>query len=113
MNSSTFSFAPAAFVPFRDRRVLRRVRSIRREDIETHPNPDFHIRVVRDMQMGVLQLTDQFYRLKTAMDAGEEVCFILPNPNPAYLHLAGLINRFGVHCRKFWIGDNSHRAFPI
>ena len=40
---SVFKFEPAPFVPFKDKEVIKRCRSIKREDIEKHPNPDFKI----------------------------------------------------------------------
>ena len=98
-----FKFQPARCVPFRDREICLRVRSIRREDIEKHPNPDFKIRVVRDSEINWKRFTDQFYRLKTGLDEGREVSFIMGNPNPDYVNLAGMINRFRVNCEKLWI----------
>jgi 6-phosphogluconolactonase/glucosamine-6-phosphate isomerase/deaminase len=100
---NTFSFTPHSVAPFRDQAVLERVRSIRREDIATHPNPDFRIQVVRDMEVPFISIADRFYRLKTAMDEGREVAFIMGNPNPGYVNFARLINRFQVNCSKLWI----------
>jgi hypothetical protein len=37
---SQFSFEPSRWVPLRNTKVLERVRKIRREDIEKHPNPN-------------------------------------------------------------------------
>jgi hypothetical protein len=44
-----FTFKPAEFVPFTDRKVLDRVRNISREDMENLPNPVFKIRIVPDV----------------------------------------------------------------
>jgi len=98
-----FSFDPHPMVPFRDREVLARVRSIRKEDITKHPNPNFHIRVVRDLEAGMISLADRFYRIKTAMDEGREFAVIMGNPSPQYLNFAHMINRFGVNCSKLWV----------
>ncbi|MCX6970015.1 MAG: hypothetical protein NTV93_07660 [Verrucomicrobia bacterium] len=98
-----FQFEPHEVVPFRDREVLDRVRRIRREDIDRHPNPEFRIRVVRDYEIGMIPLIDRFYRLKTAMDEGREVSFILGNPNPGYVNLARMINRFQLNCSGLWV----------
>ena len=100
---SEFSFTPHEVVPFRDKAVLERVRNIKREDICKHPNPDFKIQVIPDARLPWIGVTDRFYRLKTAMDAGREVAFIMGNPNPGYVNLAHMINRFQVNCSKFWI----------
>jgi len=72
-----FPFQPHEVVPFRDQEAIERVRRIRREDITRHANPDFRIHVVRDSEIGLITLIDRFYRLKTAMDEGREVAFIL------------------------------------
>ena len=80
---STFQFEPHEVAPFRDREAIERVRSIRREDIAKHANPDFKIHVLRDSEVGMVAFIDRFYRLKTAMDEGREAAFILGNPNPA------------------------------
>ena len=41
---SEFPFEPASWIPFKDKAEIERVRNIKREDIEKHPNPDFKIR---------------------------------------------------------------------
>jgi len=100
---STFTFEPHDVVPFRDRKELERVRNIKREDIEKHPNPDFRIRVVRDQEIAMIGFIDRFYRLKTAVDEGREISFIVGNPNPGYVNLARIINRFQLDCSGLWI----------
>ena len=79
------------------------MRRIRREDITKHSNPDFRIHVVRDSETGLITLIDRFYRLKTAMDEGREVAFILGNPNPGYVSFARMINRFQLNCSGLWV----------
>jgi len=98
-----FPFEPHEVVPFRDQEAIERVRRIRREDITRHSNPDFHIHVVRDSEIGLITLIDRFYRLKTAMDEGREVAFILGNPNPGYVSFARMINRFQLNCSGLWV----------
>ena len=93
-----FSYGPSRWVPFRDVKALERVRKIRREDIDKHPNREFRIRVVPDDQVEFLFVTDMFYRIKSAADVGKTCTLILPNPNHGYLKLAHLLNRFRVHC---------------
>lgn len=100
---SEFKYTPHDVVPFKDADALERVRRIKREDIDKHPNPDFKIRVVRDMEMAWISTIERFYRLKTAMDEGREVAFIMGNPNPGYVNFARMINRFQVNCSKFWV----------
>ncbi len=101
--SHPFVYEPSPFVPFRDRRVLERIRRIKRSEITRHPNPDLHIRVLPDSMMEFTWLTDMFYRIKTAMDAGRRCVLILPNPAHTYIKLAALLNRFQVSCRNLWV----------
>ena len=99
---SEFKFSPSKWVPFRDTEVLERVRKIKREDIDKHPNPDFQIRVVRDGMTGYLRTCDMFRRIKEAGDEGRKVVMILPNPSPGYRQVAHLINIFRVDCSHFY-----------
>lgn len=97
---STFSYAPAKWVPFQDRAVIERVRAISRKDIAHHPNPNFRISVIPDDEVEFLWITDMFWRIKTAAEAGRRVVMIVPQPVPAYRKLASLINRFHVSCAQ-------------
>jgi len=102
MKMIDWRYSPSKWVPFRDQEVLERVRKIKREDITKHPNPDFKIRVVKDSEVDFVWITDMFYRIKTASDAGEKVVLILPNPCPVYRQVAYLINKFRVNCKKLY-----------
>ncbi len=94
-----FTYSPSTHVPFRDEIVLAYVRNIKREDIEKHPNPKFHIMVRKAKEIEFAFITDIFYRIKQAADAGENVVLIFPNPVPAYRQVAYLINKFRVNCK--------------
>lgn len=98
--AAEFSYVPAEFIPFRDQRVLDRVRRIKRKDITKHWNPEFKITVHPDADIEFLWITDMFHRIKTAMDAGRTLVMITPNPWPRYARLAYLINKFRVNCRR-------------
>jgi len=95
-----FSFEPSKWIPFRDTRVIDRVRNIKREDITKHPNPDFKIKVVPDADIEWIWVMDMFHRIKTAADRNRKVVLILPNPAGLYHKLAMLINKFQVNCRN-------------
>ena len=95
-----FEFEPAACVPFRDRKAIARVRAIRREDIEKHPNPDFRITVVPDAEVEFRWISDMFFRISDAMRAGRDLVAIMPNPWPGYAKLAAMLNRAKVDCRR-------------
>jgi glucosamine-6-phosphate deaminase len=97
-----FTFSPSKWLPFRDAAVLERVRQIKREDLEKHPNPDFKIKVIPDDFLELIWITDMFHRIKQAADEDRQVVLILPNPAPTYQKLAYLINRFRVNCKKLY-----------
>ena len=97
-----FSYAPAQFIPFRDRAVIERVRNIKKEEITKHWNPAFKITVHPDADIEFLWITDMFYRIKTAMEAGKPLVIITPNPWPGYARLAYLINKFRINCRRLY-----------
>jgi len=97
-----FDFEPSAYVPFRDKQALERVRNIKRQDIEKHPNPDFRIRVVEDSMVGFIWVADMFHRIKQAADEGRTCVLITPNPAHIYKQVAHLINIFRVDCRRLY-----------
>ncbi len=98
--AAEFSYQPAEFIPFRDLKVIERVRRIRKEDMARHRNPDFRITVLPGEDIEFLWITDMFHRIKTAADAGRPLVMIMPNPWPRYARLAHLINKFKVNCRR-------------
>lgn len=95
---SEFIFSPSPCVPFKDKDVLQRVRNIKRQDIEKHPNPNYNIKVVRDQDWGLIRLTDMLKRIMDARENNTNITFILGNPNPLYIQLAMMINHFKVDC---------------
>ncbi|MBN2356673.1 hypothetical protein JXO59_11220 [candidate division KSB1 bacterium] len=99
---SSFVFQPSPFVPFRDKAEIERCRAIPKEKLAEHPNPDFKIRIVKDADVPWLFVTDIFQRIYQACRNNEKVVMILPNPAPAYKHVARLINACGVDCRNLY-----------
>jgi glucosamine-6-phosphate deaminase len=95
-----FKFEPASFVPFRDQRVIARVRRIKKEQLTQHRNPQFKISIIPDADVEFLWITEMFHRIKTAMEAGRPLVMIMPNPWPNYARLAFLLNKFRVNCRR-------------
>ncbi len=93
-STTEFTYKLASICTFRDRESCERVRAIRREDITTHPNPDFSI--------GVIDQHDAFYqafaddlisRIVAAREADEQLVAILPvGPVPQYAIAARIIN---------------------
>ena len=98
-----WKYSPSPYVPFRDPEALERARKIKRADITKHDNPDFRIRVVKDADVEFIWVTDMFWRIKSAADAGEKCVLILPNPAPTYRHVARLINQFRVNCANLHV----------
>lgn len=99
---SKFDYEPSKHVPFRNKKVIERVRKIRREEIETHPNSDYKIKVVPDADFGIISLFDAFHRIKNAADNNEQIVMIMPNPWPQYRMLAHMLNKFKVNCSKVY-----------
>lgn len=102
MQNGIFEYAPSQWVPFKDKVVIEKVRAIKREDIEKHPNPNFNIKVVPDADVEFLWVTDMFSRIKHASETGEKLVMILPNPCPVYRHVVRLINACNIDCRNIY-----------
>jgi glucosamine-6-phosphate deaminase len=100
---SEFVYQPSKWVPFRDKKVIDRVRKIKRADIEKHSNPDLNIKVLPDDQTEFVWIMDMFYKIKTAADRGRRIVLILPNPAHTYMKVAMLINRFRVDCKNMYV----------
>ena len=93
-STTEFTYKLANICTFRDRESCERVRLIRREDITTHPNPDFSV--------GVIDHHDAFYqafandlinRIVAARETDEQLVAILPvGPVPQYAIAARTIN---------------------
>jgi len=89
-------------MPFQDMGACRRVRAIKKEDICKHSNPDFKISVIKNEDFELRRILDMFMFIKDAADKDEQLVLILPNPHPEYKHVAYLINKFKVDCKKLW-----------
>ncbi len=99
---SEFTFSPAPWIPFRDKAELERVRNIKREDMEKHPNPDFVIKVIPNYS-GIV-ITDMVMRMKESDDLDKTLVMIIPNPDPAgYMQVAELVNHYKINCRNVHI----------
>jgi len=89
-----FNHDLAAFLPFRDLAACERVRSIPRERLADHANPDFRISIVEDRPSFYERFArDLVDRIREARDAGRSFVAILPvGPMPQYDIAARLIN---------------------
>lgn len=99
-SSVSFQFSAAACIPFRDPKVVARVRKIKRREITRHPNPEFRIKIVPDADFEFLWIADMFHRIQQAAEAQRPLVIIAPNPWPSYAKVAYLINKFRVDCRR-------------
>lgn len=99
---SNFIFEPAKCIPFRDKKEIARCRAIKRENLEKHANPDFKIQVVNDADVEFIWFADLIARIKHSSDTGEKLVMILPNPWPAYRHVARIINKCKLNCKNVW-----------
>lgn len=94
-----FSFEPARFVPFRDKKVIERMRRITRRDFAKTRNPNLTITVIPDADFESRWIHDIFQRIRQSAEAGEPLVMIMPNPWPNYGKVAALINKHKVSCR--------------
>ena len=93
-STTEFTYQLANICTFRDREACERVRMIRREDITTHPNPDFIIGVIDDRDAFYQAFADDFInRIVAAREADENLVAILPvGPVPQFAIAARIIN---------------------
>ncbi len=116
----TFSPPLAGFLPFRDKDACIAARGIRREDITTHWNPEFRIRVEDDKHAFYSAFAqDLVDRIRAARDEGREFVAILPvGPVPQYAEAAKIINHERLslsHVRTFNMdeyADDEGRTAP-
>ncbi|WP_022884982.1 glucosamine-6-phosphate isomerase [Glaciibacter superstes] len=109
LNSSSddgFTYNLAKFIEFRDVDECARVRAITREELSSHSNPDFAIRVIDDAPTFYSAFaTDLVDRIVEARDEGRELTAILPcGPVPQYEIATERINRERIslkHVRTF------------
>jgi glucosamine-6-phosphate deaminase len=96
-----FTYPLAQFIPFRDEDACGRVRAIAREDLCTHPNPEFKISIIDDkVEFYSRFAIDIVTRIAEAGQAGRRCVLVLPvGPVPQYAIAAEMINRLGVSCR--------------
>ncbi|MGD9496688.1 MAG: hypothetical protein AB7Y46_10325 [Armatimonadota bacterium] len=113
-------FELARFIPFRDQAACARVRAIRRTELSSHPNPDFHVRVIETADSFFVAFAlDLVGRIQAAAEAGRRFVVILPaGPMAQYDHAAAIINRLRIplnHVHSFNMdefADHEGRSAP-
>lgn len=117
MAGETFEYGISQWAPFRDREVCRKIRSLEKEELCHHPNPEFKIHILPDDEVIFRRVFDLFERIKQAAEKDRRLVLILPQPHPQYRKVAHLINRFRVNCRNLytfnmdeWADENGNIA---
>ena len=97
-----FNFDPASFVPFKDKTVLQKARSVHGKDLEKYSNANMKVRVTKNPHP--IMIADIFTRIKMSDDLDKKQVLILGNPEPeTYIPVAELINYHKVNCRNVYI----------
>ncbi|MFO7928107.1 MAG: hypothetical protein R6U35_00375 [Candidatus Humimicrobiaceae bacterium] len=99
---SEFTFEPAEFVPFKDRKVLEKARSVHGKELEKFSNEKMKVKVMKNPHPVIIG--DIFTRIKMSDDLDKRQVLILGNPEPeTYIPVAELINYHKVNCRNLYI----------
>jgi glucosamine-6-phosphate deaminase len=95
-----FDYALAKFIALQDPAACAKARAITREQICSHSNPDFKIRIIDDVADFYLEFAlDIISRIQTALAENRTCVLILPvGPVPQYTIAARLINQFRLSC---------------
>lgn len=98
---STYKFAPAEWLPFRDQETLLRVMNedFRKWQGKKFENPDFELRTVYDAHNYFA--VDLMQRIRLSDINNEKLVMILPSPeNAVFISLAEALNRLKISCRN-------------
>jgi glucosamine-6-phosphate deaminase len=89
-----FTYDLAKFIAFKDLKECERVRSIKREDITKHKNPDFKISIIDDLgEFYSAFAIDMVTRIAKSLEEGKRFVGIFPvGPMPQYPIAARMIN---------------------
>lgn len=99
---SEFIFEPAEFVPFKDRKILEKARSVHGKDLEKYSNDKMKVKVVKNPHPIIIG--DIFTRIKMSDDLDKKQVLLLGNPEPeTYIPVAELINYHRINCRNLYI----------
>ena len=99
---SDFDFKPASFVPFKDKKVLEKARSVHGMELEKYSNDKMNIKVIKNPNPIII--ADIFTRIKMSDDQDKKQVLILGNPEPeTYIPVAELVNYHKVNCRNLYI----------
>lgn len=95
-----FMPALAKFLDFQDAESCARVRAITKEEITNHPNPDFKIRVIEEIEIFYAEFAlDIVSRILKAREESRNCVLILPvGPVPQYAIAANIINTMRIDC---------------
>ncbi len=99
MLDDTFNFKSAGWVPFKDKELMDKLAKMTPEELEKHPNPDVHIKVLENY--GSVVLAEKFMYIKESFEQNKKFSTIFGNPNPnSHMPLAEMINRNRINCKN-------------
>jgi 6-phosphogluconolactonase/glucosamine-6-phosphate isomerase/deaminase len=89
-------------VPFKDKKVLEKARSVHGRELEKYSNDKMNIKVIKNPHPIII--ADIFTRIKMSDDQDKKQVLILGNPEPeTYIPVAELVNYHKVNCRNLYI----------
>lgn len=96
-----FKYNLATFLPYQDEKVCKKVRMIKKQDITKHPNPEFKIKIIEDLNQLYLEFAlDIVNRIKDSLESGKKFVAIFPvGPMPQYPIAARIINSMQISCK--------------
>jgi len=101
LSSKCFITSPASWLPYRDAKILSKIRDIHYIDREgsTFENPDFTMKIVNDATNYFA--ADLFHRIRMSDDNDKKLTIILPSPeNAVYISVADILNMNHVSARN-------------
>jgi len=101
-HGAEFNYGVSAWSPIKDRKLVEKIKTIKKEDITKHPNPNFKIEIVDDNDFVFKRVIDIYEKIKESDEKDIKVALILPQPHPQYKKVAYLINKFRINCRNLY-----------
>ena len=101
---SVFPFAPAEWLPIRDRELLAKIVDANLEEKQGKgfEHPDFEFQIVWDVRNYFA--TDLFHRIRMSDVKNEKLVLVLPSPeNAVYISVVENLNKYRVSCRTVHI----------
>ncbi len=100
-----FQYDLPKFIDFKDKEECERVRNISKEELTSHENEDFNIRIIEEPEDFYFEFAlDIVRRIKESYKENRDLVGIFPvGPMPQYPLAVRMINDLGVSCRNLHI----------